>query len=274
MKSIFRRSARFASLTIFVAMGLAHGAGPCPRFPVGSVILQPEDLFSQHGVLRVNMTYETTVDPNGKKLFCFVNGDGAQSPTLHVHPGDRLQIKLTNHLPVSPQSDAAMSAMPGMTISGRASNTCDAVTMTASSVNIHYHGTNTPPTCHQDEVIRTMINSGETFSVRRAIPAGRAAGPVLVSSAHSRDARGGGARRRFRGAGGGGIQNLNPEVAGPEQLLMIRDNLVPGGPTPGGNIPSWDVSLNYVPVPSPSYTPAVIQMKPGERQLWRRAAAA
>jgi hypothetical protein len=35
--------------------------------------------------------------------------------------------------------------------------------MTTSSVNIHYHGTNTPPACHQDEVIHTMINSGETF---------------------------------------------------------------------------------------------------------------
>ena len=44
---------------------------------------------------------------------------------------------------------------------------------------------------------------------------------------------------------------------------------MPGNQTPGGNVPSWDVSLNYVPVPSPAYTPAVIQMKPGEKQLWR-----
>jgi FtsP/CotA-like multicopper oxidase with cupredoxin domain len=67
-----------------------------------------------------------------------------------------------------------------------------------------------------------------------------------------------------------GIQNINPEVAGlPQQVLIIRDNLVPGNPTPGGNIPSWDVSLNYVPVPCPAFTPAVIQMKPTEKQLWR-----
>ena len=36
-----------------------------------------------------------------------------------------------------------MAAMPGMTVSGRPSGGCGAVTMTAASVNIHYHGTNT-----------------------------------------------------------------------------------------------------------------------------------
>ena len=36
--------------------------------------------------------------------------------------------------------------------------------MTAASVNMHYHGTNTPPMCHQDEVIKTLINAGETFT--------------------------------------------------------------------------------------------------------------
>jgi len=44
---------------------------------------------------------------------------------------------------------------------------------------------------------------------------------------------------------------------------------VPGNPTPGGSIPSWDISLNYVPVPYPAFTPAVIPMKPSEKQLWR-----
>jgi hypothetical protein len=51
-----------------------------------------------------------------------------------------------------------------------------------------------------------------------------------------------------------GIQNVNPVVAGlPQQVLIIRDNPVPGNPTPGGSIPSWDVSLNYVPVPVPGF---------------------
>jgi FtsP/CotA-like multicopper oxidase with cupredoxin domain len=67
-----------------------------------------------------------------------------------------------------------------------------------------------------------------------------------------------------------GTENVNPIVAGlPERTLIIRDNLVPGNPTPGGAIPSWDISLNYIPVPYPSFTPAVIPMKPLERQFWR-----
>ena len=39
-----------------------------------------------------------------------------------------------------------------------------------SSVNIHYHGTNTSPTCHSDEVIKTLINSGQTFQYNVAFP--------------------------------------------------------------------------------------------------------
>jgi hypothetical protein len=72
---------------------------PCPRFPAGSSISQPQDLFSEHGVLRVNFTYETRVDPNGNTLFCFMTESGAESPTLHVRPGDRLLINLKNNVP-------------------------------------------------------------------------------------------------------------------------------------------------------------------------------
>jgi FtsP/CotA-like multicopper oxidase with cupredoxin domain len=33
--------------------------------------------------------------------------------------------------------------------------------------------------------------------------------------------------------------------------------------------PAKDLSINYIPVPYPDYPPATIEMKPGERQLWR-----
>ena len=248
----------------------AQGLQPCPRFPAGSSISQPQDLFSEHGVLRVNFTYETAVDENGNSLFCFMTQSGSQSPTLHVRPGDRLLIQLTNNVPATASSSTAMAAMPGMTFSGRASSTCGAVTMTAASVNIHYHGTNTPPTCHQDEVIRTMINSGETFQYDVQFPLDEPPG-LYWYHPHIH----GISEAAVQGGASGalivdGIQNVNPEVAGlPEQVLIIRDNLVPGNPDPGGNIPSWDISLNYVPVPSPAFTPAIIQMKPSERQFWR-----
>ena len=55
---------------------MLRGTSPCPRFPVGSPITAPQDLFSEHGVLRVNFTYQTTVDQNGNTLFCFVTENG------------------------------------------------------------------------------------------------------------------------------------------------------------------------------------------------------
>ncbi len=260
-----------AGMLIFAIMqicGFAQNAGPCTRFPVGSSITQPQDLFSEHGVLRAHFTYETTVDASGNTLFCFVTESGSQSPTLHVHPGDRLLITLKNAVPAA--ASTAMAAMPGMTVSGTPSSTCGAVTMTASSVNIHYHGTNTPPTCHQDEVIHTMINSLETFQYDVQFPADEPPG-LYWYHPHIH----GISEAAVQGGASGaliveGIQNINPEVAGmPQQLLIIRDNPVPGNPTPGGSVPSWDLSLNYVPVPSPEFTPAILHMKPLEKQFFR-----
>ena len=60
----------------------------CPRFPAGSVVPEPPDLFSSNGVLNVALTYETTVAANGNQLFCYMQTNGTQSPTLHVNPGD------------------------------------------------------------------------------------------------------------------------------------------------------------------------------------------
>src|ERR1700735_3192143 len=110
----------------------AQAPTPCPRFPAGSSVSQPQDLFSEHGVLQVNFTYETTVDQNGNTLFCFITDSGSESPTLHLHPGDRLVINLKNNVPVATSAASnAMAAMPGMNVSGPASSTCGAVTMTA-----------------------------------------------------------------------------------------------------------------------------------------------
>jgi FtsP/CotA-like multicopper oxidase with cupredoxin domain len=66
------------------------------------------------------------------------------------------------------------------------------------------------------------------------------------------------------------LEKFNHDVAGlPEQVLIIRDNPVPGNPTPGGDVPSWDVSVNYTPVSYPNFTPAILRMRPEEQQLWR-----
>lgn len=250
-------------------MASATLSAQCPRYAAGSTVAEPEDLFSSRGLLKLDLTYETRIDGYGNTLYCFTNSDGAQSPTLHVHPGDRLVINFKNGLPAATSSNSA-HAMPGMIMTGSPSNTCGAVVMNNASVNIHYHGTNTPPVCHQDEVITTLVDSGETFRYDVQFPSDEPPG-LYWYHPHVH----GISEAAVQGGASGaiiveGIENVNPEVAGlPERVMVIRDSLVPGNPTPGGNIPSWDISLNYIPVPSPDYTPVIVPMKPLEKQFWR-----
>jgi FtsP/CotA-like multicopper oxidase with cupredoxin domain len=71
-----------------------------------------------------------------------------------------------------------------------------------------------------------------------------------------------------------GLQSIQPAVAGlRHRVLVIRDQNVAGNLDPGGpnNVPAWDVTLNNIPISYPAYTPAVIHMLAGEKQLWRVA---
>jgi FtsP/CotA-like multicopper oxidase with cupredoxin domain len=142
--------------------------------------------------------------------------------------------------------------------------------MDSASVNIHYHGTNTPPVCHQDEVITTLVNSGQSFQYDIHFPQDEPPG-LYWYHPHVH----GITEAAVQGGASGaliveGLENVNTAVSGlPARVMVIRDNLVPGNPNPGGPIPSWDISLNYVPVPYPNFTPVVVPMKPLEKQLWR-----
>lgn len=265
------RKGFLAGLLIFLVAPVcvsAHtgGAGkPCARATPASTISNPPSLFSRNGVLNVDLNYNTATDSEGRTLYCFTTRGGKESPTLHVRPGDHLIVHVKNNLSAPTSASAMQMTTP-------ASDVCGAPTMDASSVNIHYHGTNTSPTCHQDEVIHTLINSGQTFTYKVAFPADEPPG-LYWYHPHVH----GIAEAALQGGASGaiiveGLQKVQPAVARlPQRVLIIRDQNVAGSPTPGGpnNVPSWDLSLNYVPIAFPDYTPAVIRMRPGERQLWR-----
>jgi FtsP/CotA-like multicopper oxidase with cupredoxin domain len=244
---------------------VAPVANPCPRFNAGSVVHNPRALFSSNGVLAVRFSYQHRFDKAGNELLCFMTPDGLQDPTLHVKPGDHLIITITNNTPSTP------AMMPRLDLPN-----CGNAQPTKSSINIHYHGTNTSPACHQDNVIKTVVNSGETFQYNVAVPTDEPSGlywyhpHIHMIAEHSVQA----------GASGAiiveGIENMQPAVSGlRERILIVRDQLVPGNPTPKGNIPSFDLTLNYVPITSPTdpnsnnFVPAILRMQRGEKEFWR-----
>ena len=97
-----------ATLVVVPACSYAQTSNPCPRFPVGSTVTSPLNLYSHNGVLAVNFTYQTEVAANGLTRYCFVTENGVQSPTLHVNPGDELILNLTNALPQTPANMATI----------------------------------------------------------------------------------------------------------------------------------------------------------------------
>jgi len=265
----------------------------CPIRPAaGSLVGEPEDLHSSHGVLRVDLSYRSSVDRSGETHFCYVARDGTEAPTLRVKPGDLLVLRLQNQEPIA--ESAASAVAPAHVHS--ATQGCTSAAMTPTATNLHFHGLTVPPVCHQDDVLNTLIQPGDhPFEYRLRIPANEPPGLYWYHP----HVHGVTKAQVLGGASGAliveGIERANPTLAGlPERVFVIRDrelvnpDAVPvqtdSMPPPmvmrdaegdilntgtGGGKPAKDLTLNFVPVAYPQYVPAVIQMRPGERQLWR-----
>jgi len=240
---------------------LADG-GVCPRPAPQSEVTPPPDIYSTNGAINVQFNYLTSVDDSGRTLFCFVTSDGVESPTLHVNPGDTINITLTNMVQNVPGAPSETMFTPDAA--------CGSTKMTAASVNMHFHGTNTSPRCHSDEVIHTLVNSGETFQYTLHIPKDEPPGLYWyhphVHGTSSVMVQG--------GATGAieveGIANVQPAVAGlPQRYLVLRDQQMAWATPTTTAPPNWDVSVNYVPINFPSYAPAIIKMQKGTQEFWR-----
>ena len=70
----------------------------CPRPAPSSLIPEPADLRSENGVLEVHVAFRNELDANGHTRYCYVFGDGLQSPNLRLRPGDLLILTLKNEL--------------------------------------------------------------------------------------------------------------------------------------------------------------------------------
>ena len=267
---------------------VAPVSNACQRFAPGSVVQNPPALFSQNGVLNVQFSYQQVPDSDksGRQLFCFMTPNGLENPTLHVNPGDTLNVTVTNNTPqVTPTTTEVFNPPDCGNTTEVALNpgTSALNTMTGGSMNIHYHGTNTTPACHGDNVVKTLINPGMTFSYSLNFPENEPPG-LYWYHPHVH----GLAEAAVQGGAAGaivvdGINNVQPATAGLRQrILIIRDQQTnqglteSAGNTPGG-IPQVDLTVNNISINTTTdkttgvttYTPAVIEMAPDSTEFWR-----
>jgi len=238
----------------------------CPKRPdSGTVVEDPFAISAQNGVLKAGFTVKHSVDDAGYTHYCinYDTGNGiAESPTLRVNQGDNLILDVKDRIEDAEDSGMTMPASPGKPCG-------DGGNMTINSLNIHYHGMNIPPKCHQDDVIATLIQPGtQGFTYNIRIPKDEPPG-LYWYHPHVH----GFAEFHVNGGAAGaliveGMDKVRPEVAGlKERVFVIRQQyLVPWIPGP------YQLTLNYQ-VAQPFPNSPIIEMKAHEKQFWRVANA-
>ncbi len=255
---------RWLLVVLVCGASLARMAAQCPDRPAsGSEVQDPFAINAQNGVLQASLSLGHSVDSAGFPHYCYQYsspGGVVEAPTLRLNPGDRLQLSLTNVIQDANASKMQMQHAAGEEVCG------DGGEITVSSTNVHFHGMPIPPTCHQDDVINTLIQPGSApFDFNIPVPAdtppglywyhphvhgftefqvnGGAAGAIIVE----------------------GMDKVRPEVKGlTERVFVIRQQyLVPWIPGP------YKLTINYQVANFPHDPSPLITMKPGERQFWR-----
>jgi FtsP/CotA-like multicopper oxidase with cupredoxin domain len=239
----------------------------CPKRPdVGVPVNDALSLSSANGVLNAELTMKHSVDQSGYTHYCYIYDSDkgeVEAPTLRLNQGDNLLLDVKDRIEVD--DSAGMMEMPAT------GKTCgDGGTMMLSSTNVHFHGLNVPPKCHQDDVLTTLIQPGKpAFKFNIQIPKNEPPGLYWyhphVHCFTEFQVNGGAAGALIVG----GMEKLHPEVAGlTERVFVIRQQyLVPWVPGP------YQLTINYQLAAYPTFPSPIIKMKPNEKQFWRVANA-
>jgi FtsP/CotA-like multicopper oxidase with cupredoxin domain len=256
----------------------------CPLRPSpGSVVQDGLSVSSQNGVLSLSLTLKNAPDSLGYMHYCFdytaANGSLIEAPTWRLNPGDTLSLDLTDDLNVTPPTGANLKysathmMQPGEASSGdlSSSDPCQSKVDNFNTTNLHFHGLNVPPICHQDDVINTLIQTGQTFHYQIQIPANEPPG-LYWYHPHP---HGFTALQVNGGAAGAiiinGIEKVKPQVQGlTQRVFVIRQQFL----NPLSWIPGpYQLTINFQPAVSPALAAPIIQMPAGEKQFWRVANA-
>jgi FtsP/CotA-like multicopper oxidase with cupredoxin domain len=247
---------------ISFCIGSARSQVGCPRPAAGSVVRNPVEIESEHGVLETTFYFRTSLDTFQQTRYCFVTDEGILSPTLRVNPGDRVILHLRNE---AGEASSAKRAMPGG---------CAAGALTPQSTNLHFHGFGIPPVCHQDDVLTTLIAPGDRpFDYRFRVPVNQTPG-LYWYHPHPHGFTEG---QVLGGASGAmivnGLERFRPEALDwPQRVIVLRDQAQPGQQLnylEADEDAEKDISINYVPVTAPLFAPAEFEMSAGKKELWR-----
>jgi FtsP/CotA-like multicopper oxidase with cupredoxin domain len=243
------------------------GQASCPARPSpGTVVQDALSLTSLNGTLEAKFIMGHSVDESGYTHYCYNYKTATgyvEAPTLRLNQGDTLVLGVVDRI----QADDSMGMKMKMKMhSALPSQICgDTGMQTLQSTNVHFHGLNVSPDCHQDDVLTTLIQPGTPgFEFKIPIPKDEPPG-LYWYHPHIH----GFTEFQVNGGAAGalvveGMEKIHPEVAGlTERVFTIRQQyLVPWIPGP------YQLTLNYqvsaLPFPHP-----VIQMAPGEKQFWR-----
>jgi FtsP/CotA-like multicopper oxidase with cupredoxin domain len=246
-----RLTVKFSAMICFFACSaIAHAQ--CSRPKAGSEVQPPPDLTARNGILETTLFFRSSLDPYSQIRYCYVTTAGEQSPTLRVNPGDTVILHLKNEA-----SQPSTTPQPD----------CTSLSMSPSSTNLHFHGLSIPPTCHQDDVLNTLLPDGSTFDYRFTIPKDQSPG-LYWYHPHPH----GFTEAQVLGGASGALIVNGLERGARERLLILRDQLQPGQQLnymEPGEESEKDVSINFVPVTAPLFVPAVIEMTAGQQEFWR-----
>ena len=250
---------------------------------MGTLVVNPPDLYSQNGVLSLDLALQNAIDNEGYMHYCYVymnQGQAIEAPTLRLNPGDQLLLNFTNNIQAPFDSfpktfkpnlkqlhgGAVHMQMAGQHKAGVPDDPCNATEVLPSSSNIHFHGLNVAPVCHQDEVVKTLIQSGDPpFQYNITIPANDAPG-LYWYHPHPH----GFTYPQVNGGASGAIilEGSNPLTDGlTEHVIVIRQQFGQGNGGDPDQGPST-LTVNFEPTVRDERFP-YLYAQVGHKEFWR-----